>query len=196
VPRNSQVASLVTASLAGLALAALAATLFIIAQHRGDWLAARVVRATQAMTAPLLRAVGQAAAGVGAALQAIYRSPARVALSAALHLAAWIAGAVGPWVGFRLMGAHVDMLTVIAIESLVYAIRSAALFVPNALGVQEAAYALLGPLFGVSAELALAVSVLKRARDVTIGVPVLLLWQSAEGRRALTRSRAGADANS
>jgi hypothetical protein len=32
-------------------------------------------------------------------------------------------------------------------------------------------------------------SVLKRARDIAIGVPVLLLWQAAEGRRALTAAR-------
>src|SRR5262249_13432524 len=74
------------------------------------------------------------------------------------------------------------------IESLVYAIRSAAVFIPNALGVQEGAYVLLGPLFGVATDTALAISVLKRARDIAIGVPVLLIWQAAEGRRAVSRS--------
>jgi hypothetical protein len=34
------------------------------------------------------------------------------------------------------------------------------------------------------------VSVLKRARDIAIGVPVLLMWQAAEGRQALTRGPA------
>jgi hypothetical protein len=31
----------------------------------------------------------------------------------------------------------------------------------------------------------LAVSLLKRARDIAVGVPILLMWQAAEGRRAL-----------
>ncbi|MGN6452925.1 MAG: hypothetical protein ACTHL7_07660 [Steroidobacteraceae bacterium] len=75
----------------------------------------------------------------------------------------------------------------IAIESIVYAIRSAAPFIPNAFGVQEGAYLLLAPLFGLGTDTALAISVLKRARDVAIGVPVLLLWQAAEGRHALRR---------
>ena len=48
---------------------------------------------------------------------------------------------------------------------------------PGALGVQEAGYALLMPLFGLPAEMGLAVSLLKRARDIVIGVPVLLAWQ-------------------
>src|SRR5207237_116524 len=87
-----------------------------------------------------------------------------VGLSAALHLAGWIVSAIGAWIAFRLIGARVDLAAVMAIESLVYATRSAAAFIPNALGVQEAAYAVLAPLFGVGAEFGLAVSVLKRAR--------------------------------
>jgi glycosyltransferase 2 family protein len=79
----------------------------------------------------------------------------------------------------------VDLTSAIAIESLVYATRSAAAFIPNALGVQEAAYAVLAPLFGVGAEFGLAVSLLKRARDIAVGVPILLIWQAVEGRRAL-----------
>ena len=89
------------------------------------------------------------------------------------------------WLGFRLIGARVELSSVIAIESLVYAIRSAAALVPNALGVQEGAYVILAPLFGIAPEVALAVSMLKRARDVAVGVPVLLMWQAAESQRAL-----------
>jgi len=113
-----------------------------------------------------------------------------VGLSTALHFVGWVASAIGTWIAFRLIGAHVDLASVIAIESLVYAARSAAFVVPNALGVQEAAYAVLAPLFGVGADVGLAVSLLKRARDVAVGVPILLVWQSVESRRALARSRA------
>jgi hypothetical protein len=38
--------------------------------------------------------------------------------------------------------------------------------VPNALGVQEAAFAVLASLFGVGPELGIAASLLKRARDI------------------------------
>jgi glycosyltransferase 2 family protein len=40
-------------------------------------------------------------------------------------------------------------------------------------------------LFGAGPELGLAVSLLKRARDIVIGVPVLILWQAMEGKNAL-----------
>jgi uncharacterized membrane protein YbhN (UPF0104 family) len=115
----------------------------------------------------------------------------RVALSAALHFGGWTASAVGAWIAFRLIGAHVDLASVVAIESLVGAVRSAAVIVPHALGVQEAAYAVLAPLFGVGAEFGLAVSLLKRARDIAVGVPILLIWQAVEGRRALAAGPEG-----
>jgi len=72
---------------------------------------------------------------------------------------------------------------VLAIESLLFAVRNAAFIVPVGLGVQEGAYALLGPLFGLPAEAALALSLIKRARDISIGVPLLLSWQFVEMRQ-------------
>jgi glycosyltransferase 2 family protein len=178
VPASSRVASLTVACVIGLVLAVVAAGLFVAVQRNGG-------RITAKFTASVLRGAGQSITGVAAALEATYRYPARIALSALLHLAAWIASGMAVWLGFRLMGARVDLTSVIAIESLVYAIRSAAALVPNALGVQEGAYVLLAPLFGIGPDVALAVSVLKRARDVAVGVPVLLMWQAAESQRAL-----------
>jgi putative membrane protein len=181
VPPSSQVASLTSACVTGLLLAAVAVALFISLQRRGGHITAGFAR-------KLLRSAGHTFAGVGRALVTIYRSPSRVVLSSALHLAAWVGSGTVVWFGFRLMGARIDLPAALAIESLVYAIRSVGAFVPNALGVQEGAYLVLGPLFGVSPEVALAISMLKRARDVAIGVPVLLSWQAAEGRRALTET--------
>jgi uncharacterized membrane protein YbhN (UPF0104 family) len=92
---------------------------------------------------------------------------------------------VGVWLILRFIDRPLPFMSVVAIESLLFAIRNAAFMVPSGLGVQEGAYAVLGPLFGLPAEAALAVSLLKRARDVAIGVPALLSWQFVESRRAL-----------
>jgi len=177
-PRTSFAASLTTVVVIGLAVAALAGGLFLAFQRYGH-------RLTDKLAARLLPRAVTTTAAVGAALDAIYDSPARVGVSATLHLAAWIASAVGTWIAFRLIGVRADLASVMAIESLVYATRSAAAFIPNALGVQEAAYAVLAPLFGIGAEFGLAVSLLKRARDIAVGVPILLIWQGVEGQRAL-----------
>jgi len=179
--------ALVHIFLIGLGVAALAGTLFLGLQHRGlswasDKLAVRMFPVSAAHTATV--------AGV---LREIYARPLRVLVSVSLHFCGWIGGGVGTWIAFRLIGLHVDIAPVLAIDSLVYAARSAAFFVPNAIGVQEAAYAALGPLVGIGKEFALAVSLLKRARDVAVGVPILLLWQLYEARCALARRSAGVE---
>ena len=69
------------------------------------------------------------------------------------------------------------------IESLAQAVRSAGFFIPASLGVQEGGYLLFGTLMGLSPEVALALSLVRRVRQLLVGVPALLAWQVYEGRR-------------
>ena len=119
------------------------------------------------------------------AIHDLYDSPPRLAASAALHLVAWIGSGGGTFIAFRLVGAPISLLDALALEALLCTLRSIAAFVPAAIGVQEAGYAMLAPLFGLPAELGLAVSLLKRAREIVLGVPALIYWQAVEGRNAL-----------
>jgi hypothetical protein len=41
----------------------------------------------------------------------------------------------------------------------------------------------LGELFGLGPELALGLSLIKRARDLALGIPALFGWQFVEGRQ-------------
>jgi hypothetical protein len=41
----------------------------------------------------------------------------------------------------------------------------------------------LGTLFGLAPEVGLALSIVKRLRDVILGIPGLITWQMLEGRR-------------
>ena len=121
-----------------------------------------------------------------AAIEELYDSPSRLAASAALHLLAWIGAGGGTFIAFRLVGGQINLLNAVALEALLCTIRSIAAFVPAAIGVQEAGYAMLAPLFGLPAEMGLAVSLLKRAREIVLGVPALLYWQSVESRKAFS----------
>jgi putative membrane protein len=177
-PRTPFSASLDRFVLIGLAMAVIAVAALLALQRYGH-------RLTLQIAARLLPRATAHMAAVGALLDAIHARRARVALSCGLHLAAWIASGAATWIAFRLMGAHVDFLLAIAVEAFVGAVRSAAVLVPSGLGVQEAAYALLAPLLGVGAEFGLAVSLLKRARDIVLAVPILLISQAVEGRRLL-----------
>jgi glycosyltransferase 2 family protein len=55
--------------------------------------------------------------------------------------------------------------------------------IPAGLGVQEASLILFGRALGIDAELALAVSMAKRVREVLLGVVSLLSWQWMEARQ-------------
>ena len=152
---------------------------FVLLQQRGSAFAER-------LAARFLPAALKHTAAFGDAMRGMYDSPSRLAASSTIHLFSWVASAGLIWLSVRLIGAHLDFYSCIAIEALLAALRSATVFVPASIGVQEAGYAALMPLFGLGPEVGLAVSLLKRARDVVIGVPVLLAWQAMEGRRALT----------
>jgi putative membrane protein len=166
-------------ALGGLVLAAFGGLVFLALQRHGfNWLSVKL--------APrLFPASTQYLSGLGTELAHIHRAPLRVVLSVCIHFCDWNAAAVSTWIAFRLIGVHAPLSAVISLESLVYAARSVAFFVPNALGVQEAAYAVLAPLLGIGKEFALAVALLRRARDISVGIPILLIYQIAEGRRAV-----------
>jgi putative membrane protein len=171
---------------AGLLVAGLAAAGFLLFQHRGFAFLDRLGRAVGRGWADRGAA---GAAALHAEIAAIYRRRRRLLASFLLHLGCWIASTVESWLALEIAGAPLAFGAVLVIESLLYAIRTAAFAVPNALGVQEGAYILLGAGFGLSPETALALSLLKRARDIAIGLPALGLWQAVESRRFLRRSR-------
>jgi putative membrane protein len=123
-------------------------------------------------------------------LGVIYGKRRRVLGSFLLNLAAWFASGAGAWIALSLMGAHVPLWAVLTIEALIAAVRSVAFLVPGAIGLQEGAYVLLGPVLGIDPGLALALSLIKRARDMTIGIPAILLWQLGEARSLVAKPAA------
>jgi putative membrane protein len=100
-----------------------------------------------------------------------------------LQFVALVSGSFEVWFALRLFGHPMDWRAALILESMTQAIRHLAFVVPAALGVQEAGLMLVGGTLGLGAELALAVSMAKRLREVIWGVLSLLSWQWMEGRR-------------
>ncbi len=118
-----------------------------------------------------------------AAVAAIYARPVSVWASFVLHLVCWIASAAEIWLALRFMNAPRGFGVVLVIESLLYAIRSVAFAVPNAVGVQEGAYILLGARLWSDARY--------RARPVAVEAGSRLRDRPAGSRRLpLDRKRA------
>jgi putative membrane protein len=172
----------VKTTLIGLCIAIPLAVGFLVLQRRGFAMLERAV-------SRVMPSWAQGAGAVSAALVRIHAAPGRMGAGFGVHVVGWLTGAFGTWLALFLLGYPLSFWDAVAIESVLAAMRSATIFVPGAIGVQEAGYALLMPLFGLPPHVGIAVSLLKRAREVVLGAPVLLAWQIAEGRSALSAAR-------
>jgi len=173
---------LLNSSVVGLGAGVLAAIAFVLLQRRASGPIERAV----ARWAP--SALAQTSAVV-AQVHGLYQKPARLTVSSILHLMAWVLGAIGVWAALWIAGLHMSLRTIMGVESLVYVVRTLTFAAPMGLGVIEGGYVLVGHLFGLSAEFALALSLIKRLRDIAIGLPALAIWQFIEGRRVLVTAR-------
>jgi putative membrane protein len=108
------------------------------------------------------------------AIQHTYARPGPIAASFALMLVGWFVGTAEVYLAVRFLGHPVSWSDALLLESLGQAIRAAAFAIPGALGVQEGGYLLLAPLAGLPADVALALSLAKRARELLLGIPGLV----------------------
>ncbi len=166
-----------------LLLAVPGIALLIFLQKRGAGFAERIAR----------RFFPQMNQGVSFhdAIVELYSSPSRLAASAAWHLVAWVGAGGGTFISFQLIGGDISLANAIALEALLCTLRSIAAPVPAAIGVQEWGYAMLAPLFGLPAEMGLAVSLLKRAREIVLGDSGVALLANLRGAQSVrVRARA------
>jgi putative membrane protein len=127
---------------------------------------------------------------IGSRLQQIWRNHRGLSASFIVHLAAVFFGASEVWVALFFMGHPVSLAAALAIESLGQGSRAAAFILPGGLGVQDGALIAACAIFGVPAEVALAMALIKRVPDLVLGIPALLAWQALEGRRLLSAGQA------
>jgi putative membrane protein len=126
--------------------------------------------------------------GLHAALIAIYRAPRRLLSAALHHLISWLLGSVEVWLALHLIGSDVDLSAGLVIESLGQALKGIGFAVPAALGVQEGGYVVACGLYGLTPEVGIALSLIKRLREIALGLPALAAWQWLEARPALAKA--------
>jgi putative membrane protein len=165
----------------GIAVAALLLAGFYLAQRRGGQ---RIIRwiIKRLAGGPEWRVLGTIDS-VYHNLAIIYASRSNLINSSVVHLAGWLVGMAEVWIVFAFMGHPVSIGEALVIESLLHAVRGAAFAVPSALGAQEGALVLLCAAFGIPPEQAIALSLVKRAADLALGAPGLVVWQRLEWGR-------------
>ncbi len=107
----------------------------------------------------------------------------RLTRSALWQLAGLIAGSGETWLALRWLGHPVSPTAALVLESLTQAARHFIFLVPAGIGVQEGVLVSVGHLLGVGSDLALALSLAKRMRELLFGLPVLLAWWWTEAKR-------------
>jgi putative membrane protein len=115
-------------------------------------------------------------------VRAIYARPLRVAAACAIRCTTRGLMAVEIWIAAWLMHDPITASDAVMFIGIICTLRAAAFVVPGGWGLQEGAYVVLGQMVGLEPEIALALSLATRARELMTGVPALLLWQIIEGR--------------
>jgi putative membrane protein len=138
----------------------------------------------QRLLEPLVGLTGtDAAVSLDADLRACLARFRTLAAAGTLQFVALVSASLEIWWALRLFDHPVSAASCIMLEGLSQTLRHLAFIVPAGLGVQEAALVVFGHAVGISTELALAVSAVKRIREVLCGVPPLLSWHWLEARR-------------
>ena len=124
-----------------------------------------------------------------AALRALIADWTRWVRTMLWQLAGLIAGTLETWLALRWLGHAVSFEAALVLESLTQAARNFIFVVPAGIGVQEATLVGIGRLLGIDADLALALSLTKRMREILFSAPALLSWYWTEGKRELRHVR-------
>lgn len=144
-------------------------------------------RLLRALFGDKFAALAQGSRRLDQTIRLIYRRRRALALCCVWQFLAWVVGAGEIWLALYFLGHPVSLIDALILEAAAQAVSSAAFIVPGAIGVQEGGYVLFGTMLGLDPEVALALALARRVRDVLIFVPGLILWQLSEGKRLIIR---------
>jgi putative membrane protein len=174
--------SLAGPALAGVLIGTLAVAGFYSIQRLGvfGWGAALASRLGHSSSWQSLKQNGEA---LDQTVQRLYRRRFAVLGCCVLAAASWVISAGEIWIALFALGVSTNFTTALILESVAQAVRGALFLVPGALGVQESGYLIVGGLLGIHGDIALALSLVRRVRELLLGIPGLVTWQLIEGGR-------------
>jgi len=180
---------LVTSVLAGGALIGAGIAGFIVVQQAGmfGFMANTAHKLTKS---EYFGNLVDAASGIDQRTRELYRLKGRVFGATMWRLVALVSQTGEVWLAAYLLGYPISIVEALLLKSLSSTLSDFAFVVPNSYGVQEGAFVVLGGLVGLAPEVALAISLAIRIRELLIDVPGLVLWQHTEGKALFKRRRA------
>lgn len=145
---------------------------FVAAQRRG--LFSRSLKTLNRLGFSWHRGI-EAAQGLDETIAAFYATHrSRLALSYLFHLLGSLVGILEVYMILRLLGLPVSLTTAIVIEAFSAAIKAAGFLIPGAIGVEEGGNVAVFLAVGLTAEMALSFSVVRRLRELIVVVAGLV----------------------
>ncbi len=171
---------------------------FLIAQATGKMfgrLRELVKKVLEKISSRALQALPGGAHRFDERLVALYRDHwGRLAVDAFCRSASWIVGSVEILLALMFLDASATSLEdAFILHAMSMLVRSVAFFLPGGLGAQEGSFVLVGEVLGMSQSTALALGLIRRAREILLGLPGLAVWWFMERRQ---NTKADSDAES
>ena len=165
-----------------LLLGGLGVGAFLLLQRRGlfGWVAGLLGRLGLARR--FWREQAPTVAALDEVLRAYYARPGRGALSVGFHLMGWLAGTAEVALILWFLDLPVTTATAVALEAGHQLARAASFFIPAKLGTQEGGSVILFSALGFPAAVGVAVSLLRRVREMAwVALGLLLLAGTGGG---------------
>jgi putative membrane protein len=107
----------------------------------------------------------------------------RLLAATAWQLVGLMVGCSETWLALTWLGHPVSLGSALVLESLKLAARSVFFMAPSGIGIQEAGLVGIGHMLGVGSDVAIALSLAKRMREILFGLPALVVWRICQQSR-------------
>jgi putative membrane protein len=154
---------------------------FLLLQRRGLFGSVAALSRRLGLARRFWREQAAAVAALDETLRAYYARPGRGALSVAFHLLGWLAGVLEVVLILRFLDLPVTAASALALEAGHQLFRAAAFFIPAKLGAQEGGSLIVFSALGFPAAVGVAVSLLRRVRELAWVALGLLLLAGGSG---------------
>ena len=112
-------------------------------------------------------------------VRSCYARHRRLALSIFWRVVTLLLQSAEVWAAAYVLGHPITVMEAIFLKSLTSTLSDVAFVIPNAYGIQEGAFVVLGAMIDQPPDLMLAVSLSIRIRELIVDVPGLAIWQHA-----------------
>lgn len=160
----------------------LGAGIYVFYRLQRHGLFTQIVTHGQLVTRLRLDGLAAQAGEIDQAVRACYADTGMLARAAVVRLLNPVLLTGEVYLAMAMLGQPLGLFESFILQSLAQTMRSAAFLVPGGIGVQEGGVVVLALALGVPADLGLSLALVKRVRELLVGVPALLLWQAEEAR--------------